>query len=158
MAVALPLDVYEVLESRFGKEDATKVVKSFEIAISDITEYKWKTSKDELLDAIRNEFITKDVFIAEMKAIEEKINSLRVEMRSIKTELEGRIENVKTELEGRIENLRVELEGKIGGVRTGLEGRIDGLNGKINFLIILTILALTLMNPVVAEIIKNLLK
>ncbi|MEW6102772.1 MAG: hypothetical protein AB1630_02970 [bacterium] len=42
-------------------------------------------------------------------------------------------------------------------VRTELKGEIDKLNMKINFLIVLTIIALTLMNPVMAEIIKGLL-
>jgi hypothetical protein len=36
------------------------MVKSLEVAISDITEYKWKTTKDELLDAMRKEFVTKE--------------------------------------------------------------------------------------------------
>jgi hypothetical protein len=47
--------------------------------------------------------------------------------------------------------VKVELEGKIDKVKTEL-------NTKLNFLIILMIIALTLMNPVVAEIIKRLLK
>ncbi|MEW6680898.1 MAG: hypothetical protein AB1297_07800 [bacterium] len=118
MAVALPLEVYEVLERSFGKEDATKVVKSFETTISEITDYRWKTTKDELLDAIRKEFITKDVFVVEMKVFEERINVVRIE----------------------------------------LEAKIKSLDTKMNFLIILMFLALTIMNPVVADIIKGLIK
>jgi hypothetical protein len=45
-----------------------KMVKSLEVAISDITEYKWKTTKDELLDAMRKEFVTKEFF-------EERLNT-----------------------------------------------------------------------------------
>ena len=41
--------------------------------------------------------------------------------------------------------------------KTELEGKIERLNQKFNFMIILLVLALTLMNPVAAEIIKNLL-
>ncbi|MEW6103146.1 MAG: hypothetical protein AB1630_04935 [bacterium] len=151
MPVALPLEVYEVLERSFGREDATKVVKSFEATIFDITDYKWKTTNDELLKAIREEFITKQVFVAEMKAVEAKIENVKVG-------LEAKIENLRLELEAKIENLRLELEVKIENVKGGLEGRITGLNGKLNFLIILTILALTFTNPVVADIIKGLIK
>lgn len=40
-------------------------------------------------------------------------------------------------------------------VRVDMEGKIDKLSQKFNFMIILLIIALTLMNPVVAEIIKG---
>jgi hypothetical protein len=124
MSVTLPIEVYEVFEESFGKEDAHKVVKSLERAISDVTDYKWKVTKDELLDAIRKEFVTKDLFEERMKLFEEKLNSLRVELEDI-------IKLVKSDIK------RVDM--------------------KLNFLIILMIIALTLMNPVMAEIIKGLL-
>lgn len=73
MPVTLPIDVYEVFEGAFGKEGAHKVIKSLESAISDATDYKWKVTKDELLDAIRKEFVTREFF-------EERFNNLRTEM------------------------------------------------------------------------------
>ena len=75
MPVRLPLEVYETLEKAVGKEDATAIVKSIETAISETTDYKWSTTKEELLDAMRKEFVTKDVF-------NEKINVLKEEMTS----------------------------------------------------------------------------
>ena len=75
MFVRLPLEVYETLEKAVGKEDATAIVKSIETAISETTDYKWSTTKEELLDAMRKEFVTKDVF-------NEKINVLKEEMTS----------------------------------------------------------------------------
>ena len=75
MSVRLPLEVYETLEKAVGKEDATAIVKSIETAISEATDYKWSTTKEELLDAMRKEFVTKDVF-------NEKINVLKEEMTS----------------------------------------------------------------------------
>ncbi|MEW6006691.1 MAG: hypothetical protein AB1595_00830 [bacterium] len=122
MAVALPLEVYETFEKGFGKEDAKRVVRSFETVIQDEVEHTWRRTKDELLDAIRKEFITREVF-------EERINAVR-------TELLGKMEKDKIEIEGNIKRIDI----------------------KMNFLIILTILALTLMNPVVADIIKGLIK
>ncbi|MBF0345770.1 MAG: hypothetical protein HQL06_16265 [Nitrospirae bacterium] len=56
MAVTLPLEVYESFEKNLGREDAKRVVKTIETTISDVTEYKWKTSKEELLSEIRKEF------------------------------------------------------------------------------------------------------
>jgi len=52
----------------------------------------------------------------------------------------------------------VRLEGEIRTIKVEFEGKIEKLNQKFNFMIILLIIALTLMNPVVSEIIKNLLK
>jgi hypothetical protein len=140
MSVTIPLEVYEEFEKGLGKEGAKKVVKGLETVISDAAEYKWKVTKDEILDAMRKEFVTRELF-------DEKMNTLRIE-------LEGKIENVRVGLEGKIENVRVGLEGKIELVKTD----IKRLDMKLNFLIILMIIALTLMNPVMAEIIKNLLK
>ncbi len=90
---------------------------------------------EELLNAIRKEFVTKELF-------EERMNGLRAEMFGIKTDLDRKIENV-----------RIDLDGKIGLVKADVK-RVDI---KLNFLIILVMIALTLMNPVAAEIIKHLL-
>ncbi|MCX7762809.1 MAG: hypothetical protein N2252_08230, partial [Candidatus Kryptonium sp.] len=55
MPVTLPIEVYEAFEKSLGREDAKKVVKSLETAISEATEYKWAVSKDEIVTEIRNE-------------------------------------------------------------------------------------------------------
>jgi len=230
MPVTLPLEVYEAFEKSLGKEEAKKIVKSLEITISELTEHKWKISKDELLEAMRKDFVTKEVF-------EERINALKSELINIiqqnkaellsiikedKTELLGRIDALyekiekdktellgimkqdkaellgimnqdKTELLGIMKQDKAELLGIMKQDKAELLGRIDALYEKIekdktellgimkqdkaelegkielvkaevkridmklNFLIILMIIALTLMNPVMAEIIKKLL-
>ncbi|MBF0317582.1 MAG: hypothetical protein HQL04_05345 [Nitrospirae bacterium] len=71
MAVTLPIEVYEALEKTMEHEDAKRVVKAFETTISDLTEYKWKTSKDELLSEMEKRFATKSdlaLIKAELKA------------------------------------------------------------------------------------------
>jgi predicted DNA-binding protein len=73
MPVRLPLEVYETLEKAVGKEDATAIVRSIETAISEATDYKWATTKEELLDAMRKEFVTKNEFIEKMNVLEEKM-------------------------------------------------------------------------------------
>ncbi len=140
MPVTLPIDIYEVFEDTFGKEGAHKVVKSFEATISDAIDYKWKVTKDELLDAIRKEFVTRELF-------EENINTLRAEMQGMRAELLGEMKKDKAELLGIIEKNKIEIEGKI-----------EKISQTLWFMIILMIIALTLMNPVAAEIIKGLLK
>lgn len=90
MLVTLPLEVCEALEKGLGKEDARKVVKALEAAISDATDYKWKVTKDELLEEMRKVYITRDLFEERMKALEEKILASR-------GELEGRFENVRVD-------------------------------------------------------------
>lgn len=74
MPVTLPLEVYEVFEKVVGKEDARVLVKSFEATISEVTDYKWKVTKDELLEAIRKEFITREVFEEKFKILNFKLN------------------------------------------------------------------------------------
>ncbi len=54
-----------------------------------------------------------------------------------------------------LQMIELRLEAKIDQNKIALEGKIEKLNQKFNFMIILMIIALTLMNPVMAEIIKN---
>ena len=105
MPVTLPLDVYEALERGLGKDDAKTIVKSLETVISDATDYKWKVTKDELLDAIRKEFVTRELF-------EERINALRTELLGKIETLYEKTEKDKAELLGKIENVRVSLDRK----------------------------------------------
>ena len=65
----------------------------------------------------------------------------------LRTELETEIKLVRTDLD----KVRIDLENKIDKVDMKLSMRL-------NFLIVLMIIALTLMNPVVAKIISNWLK
>jgi len=162
MPVTLPLEVFEALEKGLGKDDARAVVKSIEATISEATEYKWATTKDELLDAIRREFVTKEEFRADIARLEgsvrEDIARLEGSGKEDIARLEGEIKALRGDLGGEIKALRVDLGGEIKTVRVELEGKIERLNQKFNFMIILLVIALTLMNPVMAEIIKRLLR
>ena len=99
MPVTLPIEIYETLERTVGKEGAKAVIKSIENTISEFTEYKLRTSKDELLDVMRKEFVTKDFF-------EERLNALRAEllgiMRQDKAEIMGIIDKNRLEIEKEI--------------------------------------------------------
>ncbi|MDT7907120.1 MAG: hypothetical protein RRA63_03615 [Candidatus Calescibacterium sp.] len=209
MRKSLSEEATEVLESKLGKAEAKAFVRAVDEVISQITEIKWKTTKDELLSAIREEFINKNVFEERTLAIQQSINSSKLELNARIDGVNAKVDGVKMELNARIEGVRAELTEKIDGVKMELNARIDGVNVKVdsikaeldakiegvraeltekiegvktelsakidkvksdlerqiqktdmklNFLIVLTIIAITLMNPVVAEIIKSLLK
>ena len=56
-------------------------------------------------------------------------------------------------------NERITLEsGRLSEQLTSLKGEMNLIKAEIRFLVVLTIIAITLMNPVAAEIIKRLLK
>ena len=103
MPVTLPIEVYEVLEKVVGKENAKVVIKSIESTISENTEYKWKVSKDELLDVMRKEFVTKDFF-------EERLNTLKAEISGEIDALYEKTEKDKAELLGKIDALYEKTE------------------------------------------------
>ncbi len=64
------------------------------------------------------------------------------------------MQTIKAGLEGKIDLVRQEMQ----TVKTELEGKIAKLDQKFNFMIVLMIIALTLMNPVAAELIKKVLR
>jgi len=84
---------------------------------------------------------------------DEVVNKWHQTKEELKTEL---LKEVATKAE--LENVRLEILGRMDKDKAELEGKIEKLNQKFNFMIILMIIALTLMNPVVAEIIKGLIK
>ncbi|BCB96084.1 hypothetical protein JZK55_10060 [Dissulfurispira thermophila] len=89
-----------------------------------------------------------------VKLYEQTAESIRASVKiSVKEELKDELVT-KTEFAGEMKAIRLEIE----ALETRLEGRIKELHIKLNFLIILMIIAITLMNPVAAEIIKGLLK
>ena len=180
MPVTLPIEVYEVFEKGFGKEDAKKVVKSLEAVIGDEVVNKWHQTKEELktellkevatkaeLENVRLEILgridkNKAELLGRIDSLYEKTEKDKAEllgiMRQNKEELLGIMKQDKAELLGIIGQNKEELLGIMKQIKVELEGKIEKLNQKFNFMIILMIIALTLMNPVVAEIIKGLIK
>jgi DNA anti-recombination protein RmuC len=156
--MSIPIDLYEKLERKFGREEAFEIAKMIE----DFFKFMERRAdeialqkKVELRSELVNELATK----AELNAVK---TELKADIERVRAELKGEIENLRTELKGiraefrsEIENVRLEFRGEIAKVRTELQNQIDKLNMKLNFLIILVIIVLTLMNPVVAELIKK---
>ena len=167
--MSIPIDLYEKLERKFGREEAFEIAKMIE----DFFKFMERRAdeialqkKVELRSELVNELATKAELNAvktELKADIERLRTeLKGEIENVRAEFRGEIENLRTELKGiraefrsELENVRLEFKGEIAKVRTELQSQIDKLNMKLNFLIILVIIVLTLMNPVVAELIKK---
>jgi len=117
MAISIPLDVYELLEDRLGKEDARKVATTIEVSLDTIekrAEAVALQKKLEIKDELTKELATK----ADIEKIDGKINTL-------KAELEKKIEVVESRLEKKIEVVESRLEKKIEIVKSELEKKIE---------------------------------
>jgi hypothetical protein len=127
--MSIPVSLYEKLEQKFGREEALEIAKMIEDFFDEMDRKAGEIAlqkKLELKDELTRELATKADLI------------------TARAELEGEIKNVRTELEGKIEKVRIELG-----------ARIDRLDLKLNLLILLVVIVLTVMNPVVAELLKK---
>jgi hypothetical protein len=138
--MSIPVSLYERLERKFGRDEALEIAKMIEDFFDEMDRKAGEIAlqkKLELKDELTKELATKADLI------------------TARAELEGKIEKVRAELEGEIKNVRTELEGRIEKVRIELGARIDRLDLKLNLLILLVVIVLTVMNPVVAELLKR---
>jgi hypothetical protein len=129
LAMSIPVSLYERLERKFGRDEALEIAKMIEDFFDEMDRKAGEIAlqkKLELKDELTKELATKADLI------------------TARAELEGKIEKVRTELEGKIEKVRIELG-----------ARIDRLDLKLNLLILLVVIVLTVMNPVVAELLKK---
>ena len=127
--MSIPVSLYERLDQKFGRDEALEIAKMIEDFFDEMDRKAGEIAlqkKLELKDELTRELATKADLI------------------TARAELEGEIKNVRTELEGKIEKVRIELG-----------ARIDRLDLKLNLLILLVVIVLTVMNPVVAELLKK---
>ena len=139
MAQTKAIELLYSLQEKVGKEEGRKIVEAFSEGLEAMEERAGALAlqkKLELKDELTKELASK----ADLKAVEAR--------------LEGKIDVVKKELEGKIDLVRQEMQ----TIKTELEVKIAKLDQKFNFMIVLMIIALTLMNPVAAELIKKALR
>ncbi len=143
------------------KELLGKIESLYEKTEKDKAELLGKTERDkaELLGKIEKD---KAELLNKIELLYEKTEKDKAELlgkiEKDKTELLGKIEKHKAELLGKIEKDKTELLGKIEKDKAELLGKLGKIDLTLKFLIILNIIALTLMNPVVAELIKKLFR
>ena len=131
MASVLPLEIYEILEKKVGRDEAKEVIRIIDASLETIekrAEGAALQKKFEIKDELTKELATK----ADLLVLKSDIGVLKSEIAVVRTE--------------------------IAVLKTEIEGKIEKLNQKFNFMIILMIIALTLMNPVMAEVVKGFLK
>ena len=165
MAGTIPADAVLVLERHLGSEDALVVVRGLEEAVQRATELSWARTRDELLVAMRREFVTRELF-------EERMGALRAELlgkiEADKAELLGKIEALyektekdKAELQGLIRATREELLGKMQTTREELLGKFEALrlalDRKITVWSMVILFAVVLMNKDALEFVARLL-
>ncbi len=156
--MSIPINLYDMLERKFGREEAVEIVRTIEEFFK-VMERKADElalqKKLELRDELVKELATKEDVMITKTDLRGEIGKVRDEVERVRVELMGEIVKVRTELEAKIENVRAELDAKIDKVRNELKSDIDKISLKLNLLIVLVIIVLTIMNPVVAEIIKK---
>ena len=163
----IPVEVYEALEDVLGKEPARKLVHGLEEAVRAVVTVQVTVLRDELLDKL----VTKEVFLAHMEALwakfQEQIQGLRAEFQTqIQTQVQGLRQEFQTQIQTQIQGLRQEfeermtrLEDRVANLENRmavLEGQYERLNLKMNFLILLLLLLMTVLNPTFVNLLKSL--
>jgi hypothetical protein len=161
LAGTIPADAVVVLERHLGSEDALVVVRGLEEAVQRATEVSWARTRDELLVAMRREFVTRELF-------EERMGALRAELLGKHEALYEKTEKDKAELLGKIEALyektekdKAELLGLIRATREELLGKIEALrlamDRKITLWSLVILFAVVLINRDALEFVVRLL-
>ncbi len=101
MATAIPMDIFELLEKKVGREEAKEVVKIIEETLTIIEKKAQDVAlqkKLEIKDELTKELATK----ADIVRLEGEINTIRQEIQTVKIDLEGKIHSLKVDLEGKL--------------------------------------------------------
>ncbi|MBI4746205.1 MAG: hypothetical protein HY786_06645 [Deltaproteobacteria bacterium] len=91
MSVSIPIELYESLEDKYGKELARDITKTIEVSF-EIIEKKADAvalqKKLEIKDELTKELITKAEFFGEIRTLRQEMETLRQEVQTMKTELD----------------------------------------------------------------------
>jgi hypothetical protein len=147
MPQTLPIEIHHLLEDKIGREGADQIASAIVVGFETIEQKARDVAlqkKLELLDELRREMASK----ADIQALQIKMEGM---IQSLRTEMQGETRVLRAEMQ----TLKTDLEGKIQIFKTDLEGKMDALTLRFNFMIVLLIIALTLMNPVAADLIRS---
>lgn len=114
----VPIEVYDLLERRLGREDALAVAKSIEGALSHIEERSREIAaqrkievKDALRDELRQELATKEDLARVEGSLREDLAKLEGSLRGDLAKLEGSLREDLAKLEGSFREELMRLEG-----------------------------------------------
>ncbi len=130
MATAIPMDIFELLEKKVGREEAKEVVKIIEDTLTTIEKKAQDVAlqkKLEIKDELTRELATK----ADIVRVEGEIQTSRQEIQTVRQE----IQTVRQE----IQTVKVDIEGKL----------------RLYFLILLFVIIL--VSPKAIDLIRNFL-
>jgi cell division protein FtsB len=101
MATVIPIEIFELLEKKVGREEAKEVIKVIEASL-DTIEKKAETvaiqKKLEVKDELTKELITKAEFYGEIKTVRQEMETLRQEMETLRQEIKTLRQEMKNEL------------------------------------------------------------
>ena len=106
MPLTIPVELYEKLAEKLGKETALEVVKVFEEnqkQLEDKVVEETKKRKIELRDELRKELATKE----DILLVRQEIEIVRQEIETVRQELKGEIETLRQEVKGEIKVLKM---------------------------------------------------
>ncbi len=170
MPATLPIELYDLLERKVGKDDAREVGKvilaSFD-AIEQRSEAVVVQKKAEIKEELTKELTTKEDLIKSEGRLNEKIAAVEGRLNEKIAAVEGRLNEKIAAVEGRLnekiaavkEDL-AKLEGRLNERITAVEGRLNerlttmDWKMRIYFLILLSVMLLT--NPKALDLIAKL--
>ncbi|MCG6552335.1 MAG: hypothetical protein L7F77_08405, partial [Candidatus Magnetominusculus sp. LBB02] len=127
MPTTLPVEIYDLLEKKIGREDAREVGKvilaSFD-AIESRAEAVVVQKKAEIKEELINELATKE----DLAKLEGRLNE---KIAHVETGLNEKIAHVETGLNEKINNVETGLTEKIAHVETGLTEKINNVETRL---------------------------
>lgn len=131
MAYTIPLEFYEMLEEKVGKETASKLVKVLENSIENAINDGFERQKIVISEELKKELASK------------------YDIELLKRELESKIENLELKLENKIEKLESKLNNRIDRLEAEIsivKKDVDVLRKEMRFMFILLLVVMVALN------------
>jgi len=178
MATTLPVEIYDTLERKVGRDDARAIGKVIEFSFNAIERKAEDVAirkKFELKDELTKELASKaDVLLvktelkAEIDSVRGDIEKLGVELRAeFRAELRAEINSVMTEINSVRAEIRTEINSvraeiisvraEIGRTRMEIDNKLDKLDAKFRIYFLILLFTVIIMNPKSIELITKLL-
>ncbi|WP_420264501.1 hypothetical protein [Candidatus Magnetominusculus dajiuhuensis] len=163
MPATLPIELYDLLEKKVGREDAREVGKlilaSFD-AIDKRAETVVVQKKAEIKEELTKELATKEDLARSEGRLNDRITSLEGRLSERISSLEGRLNERISSLEGKMNEKISSLEGRLNDRITSLEGKMSekftDMNWRMKVSLIVIISVILLTNPKSLDLIAKL--